>query len=194
MFRFLSRLPVLGVSLAMTGCSTGPEPGPAAMFDAYMRDIATRDVDTVMAHFADDMEAEFSPEYVIPREAMRRVLSFDFAVNSRTEHTVIAESDHSVEVEMVENNDLLSLIDVRNMQVRLRVDFREGKIVRQTMLDLSFTGPTMDEAMVPFMAWARDHAPEQYAIIHGNAGPIYTGESAPVWLALARQWKNATGR
>ncbi len=71
MFRFLSRLPVLGVSLAMTGCSTGPEPGPAAMFDAYMRDIATRDVDTVMAHFADDMEAEFSPEYVIPREAMR---------------------------------------------------------------------------------------------------------------------------
>ena len=189
MYRFRLLLLALGVSVAMSGCTGAPDVGPAAAFDAYMRDIAARDLDTVMAHFADDMEAEFSPDYVIPREEMRRVLTFDFAVNSRTEHTVIAETDDSVEVEMVENNDLLTLLGVRDMRVRLRVDFHDGQILRQTMLDLSFTGPSMDEAMEPFLAWAREHEPEQFSRIHGDAGPVYTGDAAPTWLTLARQWR-----
>ena len=193
MDRFRPLLLALGVAVAMSGCTGAPDVGPTALFDAYMRDIAARDLDTVMAHFADDMEAEFSPEYVIPREAMRQVLRFDFAVNARIEPTVIAESDDSVEVMMVENNDLLSLVGVRDLQIRMRFDFRDGQIVRQTMLDLSFTGPTIDEAMAPFLAWAREREPEQFALIHDDAGPLYTGDAAPTWLALARQWKDSTG-
>lgn len=191
MLRPFSLILVFGVALVMTGCRTDHGSGPAVLFEAYMRDIAARNVETVMAHFTDDMEAEFSPEYVISREEMRHVLGFDFAVNAHVDYTVIAESDDSIEVAMVENNDLLTLLGVHDMRVRLRVVFRDGLIIRQIMLDLSFTGPSIDEAMAPFLAWAREREPEQFALINGETGPIYNAESAPVWLALARQWKDS---
>ena len=172
----------------MTGCASQH----ARLFDQYIDDIRNRDIHAVAGHMAPEMEAVFSTSYSATKEQLLTIFLFDFAVNARIKYSILEETEDALTIELIENNDLINAFDIHDVIIRILYEYRDGKIIRQTMQQFIYPGETFEEASAPFLEWARVHHEVQYRDIYSEAGPVFTVDSAKTWLRLAWQWNDAS--
>jgi uncharacterized membrane protein len=106
------------------------------------------------------------------------VLAWDAGVHGHARFRTVAASATTATVVVTERNDFYRLLGIRDQSYRARVTVRDGVIHEEVIEEMIKQGPTVAEALVPAMTWARLHRPEGLDEIYHVGQPIYDGESA----------------
>ena len=196
MLAFFNRLPPRCIprTLAWTilvgaGCKTVTVDDVA--LDRYHRFVEahrSRDVERMMSLYDDDARIVFSSDHVLGPPGVRTIYEFDFAVRVRCDYRLLETTPTTVRIGLVERNDFLERVGIEAIDIELELAFEDERVVRHELVAMSFRGATLEAAMEPVLAWAREHRSEALAPLM-NPGPVYDGTTAALWLALLDDWR-----
>lgn len=165
------------------------------LFFQYRETRLNRDMDSALSFFADT--AQFTFEGLEGHRTIddtRRMMGWDFEMDSRSEFRDLRTSGDSLTVTFRETNDFYKALDIPYREYIVTYVFNNrGKIAHQHLIPLPYEGRGTGEALRPFLAWAKVNAPERLKLAYADRRIIFTAESARVWKELFAQWRAAGG-
>jgi hypothetical protein len=187
---------LIGATLFAVACSrgsSGTDLNAPKIIISFFGAIEKHDTEGALDLLAEDFVFRSSDsKFRIDKRQFRDVIEFDSAVNSKARYLVEDERDGSITLVVTESNDFLRLIGIREQKLRVTFVIRGGKIQEEVLRELLHEGPSYQQAMEPLVEWAKLNRPEAFAKVFGATGAKFTGETAPIWLSLARAWRQAT--
>jgi hypothetical protein len=182
------------VPIALALLLSFPAPAPASCHPCavktYVDAVNAHDVDRATARLAYEVRLSGPGDEVREgRAAVRERLGWDAATNATFRYDKLKAKGDSVEGLFVERNDVYTLLGVEELRYRLVFSF-EGDLIREVRREeIDHPGPTVSEALEPFLAWATAHHPETLDAIYPAGRIAFDADSARKWLTLLREWR-----
>ena len=151
------------------------------------------DVDRSLSYLAEDFELrDAAGRQRMDRGAMRDVLQWDAALNGKMAFSALEWEDDTVSGEFTETNDLYELLGMEPRRYRIEFHFN-GDLIREQVYEvLDSDGPSMRQALEPFLEWASaGHATDLDEIYPGGRF-VYTASTANRWVELLQAWPDGS--
>lgn len=178
MWQFL--LPTLLATL--TPASNGPV---LEDVEEFLRRVNEHDVEAAFAMLAPDFEfRDAGRTFSIGREGALPMLEWDAAVRARSRIDVLDEGGVSVEARLIERNAFLTALGIESLSHRVRYVAGDGLIHGIVLLEAGGVMSRVSAALEPVLEWAEHERPEELSAVTAEGSPIYTGESASIWLEI----------
>lgn len=172
---------------------TENSPSPRQVVERYIRSANRHDVTAMLSCLADDFVfSAAGSAFRMTKHDLLPVLAWDAGLNGRARFRTLAASATSATVVVTERNDFYRLLGIGQQSYRARFTVRNGVMHEEVIEEMIKQGLTVAEALIPVVAWARLHRPEQLDGIYQDGQPIYDGESATRWVALLQAWRAST--
>jgi hypothetical protein len=148
------------------------------------------DVDRSLSYLAEDFELhDAAGGQRVDRNAMRGVLQWDAALNGKIAYTALEWEGDRVSGEFTETNDLYGLLAMEPR--RYRIEFRfSGDLIREQVYEvLNSDGPSMGQALEPFLEWAGEGHATDLDAIYPDGRFVYSASAANRWIELLQAWR-----
>jgi hypothetical protein len=148
------------------------------------------DVDRAMSYLAEGFELrDAAGGRRFDREAMPGILQWDAALNSKLAFSDLEWEGDTVRGEFSETNDLLDLLGIESR--RFTIEFRfSGDLIRQQVNDVPpGDGPSVEQALEPFLEWAKANHADELEAIYPDGQWVYRAAAAKRWVELLGAWR-----
>jgi hypothetical protein len=185
--------PAFAVLLAFSfhACSRNERPLPATVFERYIEAANLHDIEAVRAITAEDVVWNLGRDTLIGVEETLRPLAFDEGA-----HTVLTASSYSVNGDtinfnLVEHNDVLDALGVRELHHSGQMVVRNGLIIRIAPLRPPLERKALADSVITFWRWLREHRPEVFDRMWHNGKFNYTRNAGVEMPNLIYEWKRS---
>ena len=151
------------------------------------------DVERSLSYLAGDFELrDVAGDKRVDREAMRGLLQWDAALGGKMAFSELQWEGDTVRGEFSETNEMYDLLGMGPQ--RYRIEFRfDGDLIREQVYEaLDADGPSLDEALEPFLTWASEDHASDLKRIYPEGRFAFGSASAERWIELLQVWKAST--
>ena len=147
------------------------------------------DVERSMSYLAEDFELrDTAGNQRIDRDAMREVLQWDAALNAKLAFSGLEWEGDTVRGDFSETNDLVDLLGLEARRFKIEYQFNGDLIRRQVYDVLPTDGPSMEQALEPFLEWAKASHADELQAIYPDGRWVYGAAAARGWVELLQAW------
>ena len=156
----------------------------------YVGAMRAGDVDRSLTYLAPDfLLRDVAGEQRIDRAAMNGVLQWGAALNAKMAFSELQWEDDTVRGEFTETNDLYELLGVEPQRYVMEFHF-SGDLIRRQVYDVRQSdGPSMGQALEPFLQWAADGHATELDAIYPDGRFVYSASAANRWVELLQAWR-----
>ncbi|MDX1393849.1 MAG: nuclear transport factor 2 family protein [Gemmatimonadota bacterium] len=162
--------------------------GPLAR---YMEAINRHDTRAALACLSRDFVLEFPGGAKLDRGGMESALGWDAGTKGRVEWSVVAERGNVITIEGEETNEFLRLLEIGPLPFESRFELDDHGLIAKQMHRTDWGGVSVEEALSPVLAWARQAAPAELAEVYPDGRMTYTEEAGRAWVDLLRRWSRS---
>jgi hypothetical protein len=150
---------------------------------------AAGDLEKLRTFLADDYtRVDVGTGEVLGREAIEAVFEWEIALHGRLVYDDLVWEGSTVTGLFEETNDLYEFLGITPRRYRMVFTFEGDRVREQRIETLASEGPGLDEALVPFLAWASDRRADALAQIYEDGRFVYGGPAAERCLELLTDW------
>ncbi len=177
---------------AMSGCQESERRTSAdlkALLRKYLAASNRHDLGTLRAMTAEDAVWQLGPALLVGRDAVLAPNACDAGANTRLKWSHIRVSANTVDFELVERNDILRSLRVRELRHYVRFTFQDGLVTRKEELKPATGIEVLKANGARFDKWLREAHPEAMPKLFAADGKfIYSRESCKLMAELAAEW------
>lgn len=148
------------------------------------------DVERSMSYLAEDFELrDAAGNQRFDRDAMPGVLQWDAALNAKLAFSALEWEGDTVRGEFSQTNDLLDLLGLKARRFEIEFEF-SGDLIRRQVYDVLPTdGPSVAQALEPFLEWANATHTDELTAIYPDGRWVYGAAAAQGWVELLQAWR-----
>jgi hypothetical protein len=156
----------------------------------YVDAVNANDSEKALSFFAESVRF-VSPrsDITLDKQAIAEMLGWDIATQAALAHGNLEGEGDTVRGHFTERSELYELLGIDERSYELTVRFDGGQIREIRSRPLPTEGPTLDEALQPFLTWAEQRHADVLDEIYPQGRFVYSEAAARRWLSLLRQWK-----
>ena len=128
-------------------------------------------------------------DMTLDRDGLRKMLGWDAATGTVMSHEALKWEDDIVRGRFTERNEFYELLGIEERHYDLTFSFENKRIREIRLVPVADAGPTLDEAMRPFLDWAATRHASALGQIYPDRRFVFDEISADKWLTLLRQWR-----
>lgn len=170
------------------------ETDPAETARLYFEAHNQRDREKIEQLFADDITVEEGG--VVVQRGKKEVLdleAWNVALGARSEVEEIRPNGPNAVIVVTRNrNEFFELLDIEEVRTVYRVVVADGKITRFISAPVPKVTRQVNEAVANALQWVKETDPERFEKIVAEGNRQSSGQAGALWLALLRDWKDAT--
>ena len=162
-------------------------------FETYVAFLNDHDIEKALSFLSEGFHLRFTEyDFNIDKKEMVNVLGWDKAVNGMVSYKNLVVTGDSITALFTEQNDFFKLVGIAELKAKITYTFdKSGLIVKQTYTP-NPGQPSFQEKMQPAIEWARENRPDEINEIYHQNQMQFNQATGERWLALLKEWKNAT--
>jgi hypothetical protein len=182
------------VAIMMVWFSLPVSQGFKERFEAYRHAYNQHDSKAVLSFLAPDYEFKVANStYKVAKKDISGLLEWDFATNAHTAYSDVEVKGNTISATLTEQNDFYKSIGISERKYRFTFIYDEAGLIKESILEQALSKtPSFDAALNPALDWARKERPQELSEIYPDGKFIYNRQMAKRWLALLRDWREAT--
>ncbi len=161
------------------------------LLEQYLGAINRHEVAEALAYLADSFVLEFSSGPKLDKRGVENALGWDAGTEGRVEWRITEEEANALTVEGEETNEFLRLLGIEPLQFRSRFSFGEDGLIAGQRHEVDWSGVSVNQALSPAVAWARDNAADELAEVYPDEQMTYTARAGRGWVSLLRRWSES---
>ena len=152
---------------------------------------------------ADQVRSYLAADYVfrdatsgttLDRAGIEQILEWDLVVGSAVSYENLEWVGDTVTGEFTETSSFYELLELEPRRYRMSFRYRDDRIAEQVVEPLPQSGPSFDDALQPFLDWARTAHADELSEIYPDSEFVFTAAAARRWLSLLETWRSETSR
>lgn len=156
-----------------------------------LKEHAKGDVEKAMSYLADDfMRIRVDTGETLSRSEVRSRFEWDAALNGKIEPESLAWEGSKVNAVFSETNDLFAHLGLEPRKYRATFLFDGDLIRKQWIQPMPRSGPAIEEALAPCLAWASGRHADLLTEIYPEGRFAYSADAALRWVELLSEWKS----
>ncbi len=185
---------VLLISAITISCSSPqtPEDTVRAYIEAHNR----HDVTKAVSFMADEIRFEMGSGWIrYGKDKIRQLQEWDSAVAGTLNISELTVLGDTVSCSLTEQNDWFRLLGIDTIHYdSAQFYFHEGSIIAIRAIINDKSASMIQNAYISMRNWAKIERPEALEILMPKGDFVYDAALAESWLALLREWRQATGQ
>jgi hypothetical protein len=180
------------IVLMLSSCTPSPQFDPRDAVTRLFEAWNLRHEQVVRDLLADDVVWELMGHTYRGKDEVVQFIAFDDGMGSRLELANVTVEKDTVNLELLESNDLMTALGVPQLRSYVRIVFAGGKVKQSSETRPPQGAEQLEAAWGELGAWLETNHPDALAAMYGADGaPVRSREAGRSLVGLAREWKSA---
>lgn len=184
---------VVGTALILFSCGQDSSSGVEKTAEKYLRAMEAHDIETLTKMTHPDVVVVRGRARAIGRESFLAPVEFEAGVNATFEYKNILERGDTVDVDMIERNDLAAAIGFAEFHHFPRFIFANGLLVQRESRRVTPELKAYAQQMELMRSWLKTERPDILMLIEDEQGRYrMTRKTGELLVKAANEWRAAT--
>lgn len=190
MCRYLRFVATLVFVSLLAACAEEQPSNTEHLLRKYVDACNRHDLETARDMLTDDVVWYLGPDTLVGKEQVLGPLAYDEGINTRLECSNVVVKGDTVEFELVEKNDFLTVLGFAEIRHFPRFIFKDGLLQEKKPGKPKVENQELNQKIAALREWAQENHPGVLARLEAPDGSfVFSRENGQLAVKLARAWQ-----